>query len=64
MPKRIETQFSTTRPADVGKKHYDLYERDREKRRALELWALTLTEVLEKQKRGPKVVPFMTARDH
>ena len=46
-------------PRDVGKKHYDLYEREREKRRALELWALTLTEVLEKQKRGPKVVPFM-----
>ena len=51
-------------PRDVGKKHYDLYEREREKRGALELWALTLTEVLEKEKRGPKVVPFMKPRDH
>lgn len=51
-------------PRDVGKKHYDLYERDREKRRALELWALTLTAVFEKQKRGQKVVPFMKTRDH
>jgi integrase len=26
-------------PRDVGKKHYDLYDREREKRRALELWS-------------------------
>ena len=51
-------------PRDVGKKHYDLYEREREKRQALELWASTLTAVLEKRKRGPKVVPFMKTRRH
>jgi integrase len=33
-------------PRDVGKKHYDLYDREREKRRALELWASTLTAIL------------------
>jgi integrase len=33
-------------PPDVGKKHYDLYERAREKRIALDLWASTLAAVL------------------
>jgi integrase len=44
-------------PADVGKKHYDLYDREREKRRALELWASTLSAIIEGQKRGAEVVP-------
>jgi integrase len=36
-------------PRDVGKRHYDIYERDREKRRALALWASTLEAILEKR---------------
>jgi integrase len=48
-------------PRDVGKKHYDLYEREREKRRAIELWASTLIAVLEKRKRSARVVPLTMA---
>jgi integrase len=36
-------------PRDVGKKHYDLYEREREKRQALALWASKLTALVEGQ---------------
>jgi integrase len=35
------------RPSDVGKKHYDLYEREREKRSALAAWSARLTKILE-----------------
>jgi len=45
-------------PRDVGKKHYDLYDREREKRQALELWARTLTAIIENKKRGATVVAF------
>jgi integrase len=45
-------------PRDVGKKHYDLYEREPEKRRALELWASTLNTLVEKLKRTADVVPI------
>jgi integrase len=34
-------------PGDVGKKHYDLYEREREKRRALEVWASGLATIIQ-----------------
>jgi integrase len=33
-------------PADVGSKHYDQYERAKEKRSALELWAAKLSEII------------------
>jgi integrase len=46
-------------PADVGKKHYDLYDREPEKRRALELWASTLSAIIEGQKRGAEVAPII-----
>jgi integrase len=49
-------------PHDVGKKHYDLYEREREKRRALELWASTLSAIIEKRKPGSKVIAFNATR--
>jgi integrase len=51
-------------PRDVGKKHYDRYERDGEKRRALELWASTLTAILELRKRGANVVRLNKRRRH
>jgi integrase len=38
-------------PQDVGKKHYDLYEREREKRRALDMWASALTALLDRDQR-------------
>jgi integrase len=44
-------------PRDVGKKHYDLYDREREKRRALELWASTLTAITEGRKSSTDVCP-------
>ncbi len=33
-------------PADVGKRHYDLYEREKEKRAALDLLATSISEIL------------------
>jgi hypothetical protein len=49
-------------PRDVGKKHYDLYEREREKRQALDLWASTLTAIIENRKRSSTVVALKTGR--
>jgi len=46
----------------VGSKHYDKYEREREKRRALDRWAMTLTEILEGERRAGRVVPIGKAR--
>jgi integrase len=34
-------------PTDVGSKHYDLYERAKEKRAAMELWATVLGDILK-----------------
>jgi integrase len=50
-------------PRDVGKKHYDLYDREREKRRALELWASTLAAITEGRKNSADVVRLDKARD-
>jgi integrase len=47
-------------PQDVGKKHYDLYEREREKRRALEMWASALTALLDRD-HSVNVVPLRKA---
>ena len=33
-------------PTDVGSKHYDLYERAKEKRAAMNLWAATLNDII------------------
>ena len=44
--------------SDVGSKHYDLYERAKEKRAALNLWAETLAELLH---RGADVVRLKKA---
>jgi integrase len=49
-------------PGDVGKKHYDLYDREREKRRALDLWASTLATIIEKRKPVPNVVQLKAQR--
>jgi integrase len=48
-------------PQDVGKKHYDLYEREREKRRPLDMWASALTALLDKN-RSINIVPIRNAR--
>jgi integrase len=40
-------------PQDVGKKHYDLYEREREKRSALNAWSGAITAMLSKQRASP-----------
>jgi integrase len=47
-------------PTDVGGKHYDLYEREREKRRALNLWDTALGAILTPSK---KVIPIANATD-
>ena len=43
-------------PRDVGKKHYDLYDREREKRRALERWAQMLSTIIENKKGNLAVI--------
>ena len=49
-------------PGDVGKKHYDLYDREREKRRALDLWASALTAIIDRRTSIADVVPLAKAR--
>jgi integrase len=49
-------------PRDVGKKHYDLYDREREKRRALDMWASTLTAIIERRPAKPNVVSLKPRR--
>jgi integrase len=45
--------------SDVGSKHYDLYDRAREKRQALELWSASLSAILsDSQLAQTNVVPF------
>jgi integrase len=48
-------------PQDVGRKHYDLYDREPEKRRALVRWANALDAILTNSK-VEKVVPIRSAR--
>lgn len=47
-------------PSDVGSKHYDLYDRSREKRLALNSWASHLEAVLNE--RTGKIVPMARTR--
>jgi integrase len=48
--------------ADVGTKHYDLYERMREKRMALDLWARTVAQLVAGKHRVSEVVPISAGR--
>jgi hypothetical protein len=48
-------------PRDAGKKHYDLYDREREKRRALELWASALTAIIDGRTSSADIVPLNKA---
>ncbi len=43
---------------DVGSTHYDMYDRQAEKRRALDLWAAALANILEGREHGANVVPM------
>jgi len=45
-------------PRDVGKLHYDLYDREREKRRALDLWSSTLAVIIESRVPKANVLPL------
>ncbi|MDO8398088.1 MAG: site-specific integrase [Bradyrhizobium sp.] len=46
VPKEDRDACLNHTPTDVGSKHYDLYERAKEKRAAMGLWASTLTGIL------------------
>lgn len=48
-------------PRDIGRKHYDLYDREREKRRALDLWSSTLMAILHRENGDATVTPFSGA---
>jgi integrase len=48
--------------SDVGSKHYDLYDRAAEKRRALDLWTSTLGGILERRPAKPTVVALKRPR--
>jgi hypothetical protein len=43
-------------PRDVGKIHYDLYDREREKRQALDRWAHALSAIREGRSTGAEIV--------
>jgi integrase len=58
IPKEDRDAILNHAPQDVGKRHYDLYEREREKRRALDLWASAITAILDDRARGDNVVPM------
>jgi integrase len=61
IPKEDRDAVLNHTPRDVGKKHYDLYEREREKRHSLNLWATTLAAIVEKQ--GHTTAPKMELPD-
>jgi integrase len=44
--------------ADVGSRHYDQYERAREKRAALNRWAVALAAIINSDGRGAEIVPL------
>ncbi len=48
VPKEDRDAILNHTPQDVGKKHYDLYEREREKRLALNAWSGAVLAILEK----------------
>ena len=58
IPKEDRDAVFNHTPSDVGKKHYDLYDREREKRRALDRWAHALTTIIGNRKDGTTVVPL------
>ena len=47
IPKEDRDAVLNHTPRDVGKRHYDLYDRELEKRSALELWAHMLSTIIE-----------------
>ncbi len=55
IPKEDRDAVLNHTPQDVGKKHYDLYDREREKRDALERWSQMLTAITGEQ--APVVTP-------
>jgi hypothetical protein len=52
IPKEDRDAILNHTPRDVGKKHHDLYERDREKRIALTAWSEAILAILEKPGTG------------
>ncbi len=50
VPKEDRDACLNHTPTDVGSKHYDLYERAKEKRAAMSLWAATLGEIISARK--------------
>jgi integrase len=48
IPKEDRDAILNHTPRDVGKKHYDLYEREREKRSALTAWSEAILLIIEK----------------
>jgi integrase len=59
IPKEDRDALLNHTPRDVGSRHYDLYDRAAEKRRALSLWAETLAGIVSEQS---KVVPLRSGR--
>jgi integrase len=62
IPKEDRDATLNHTPRDVGKKHYDLYDREREKRGALELWARTLSTIIENKKGNAAIVVLRRRR--
>jgi hypothetical protein len=49
-------------PQGVGKKHYDLYEREREKPQALDSWSAVLSRILAGGSADSNIVPLAKPR--
>lgn len=56
IPKEDRDAILNHTPQDVGKKHYDLYDREREKRRALDLWATTMSAILQGENASATII--------
>jgi integrase len=58
IPKEDRDAVLNHTPRDVGKIHYDLYDREREKRQALDRWAHALSAFVEGRSTSAEIVPL------
>lgn len=61
IPKEDRDAILNHTPRDVGKIHYDLYNREREKRQALDRWSNALSAIIDGRSPGAEIVPLRRA---
>jgi integrase len=62
IPKEIRDRCLNHIPADVGSRHYNLYDFEREKRAAFNRWAMLVEAIISGSAVGGVVVPMVRAR--